>query len=447
MSTLQSYSDQSNAFDEGGRQRFRIDDYLDILKRRIFYFVIPFSLVLFLGSVVTAIQRPIYQAEGKILVETQQIPTDLVQPTVTDTANERIQVIQQRIMTRDNLLALVNKYRMFQRERQWMSDTELLDLMRQRTQFQLVDINGRPGNATIAFVLSFDYENPDVTLQVTNDFLTLILSEDARNRTNRATETTEFLSHELQRLQGLLAAIQAQIAQAKISPQETADTVDPARMELSELTKLKAELAQKSAVYSAEHPVIKDLKKNIAAMEQLIAHTPTPAPTQADNKLDELQRQELATETSLESANKKLEAARLGEQLERNQQSERLQVIEQPVLPRTPIKPNRIKLLTLSFALAMAVGAGIAFAAETFDPSIRHSHELAAVTNGRLIVSIPYIATHAETFRRKSRLTLMIGMVGILLVAGVVGLLFFGPPIDLSWINQFWLDHLRALSK
>jgi hypothetical protein len=36
-------------------------------------------------------------------VTTQQIPTELVRPTVTTLANERIQVIQQRVLTRDNL--------------------------------------------------------------------------------------------------------------------------------------------------------------------------------------------------------------------------------------------------------------------------------------------------------------------------------------------------------
>ena len=294
---LQTYSDQSGgASYEGGSQSLGIDHYLDILKRRALYFVIPFCLVLLAGSVIAAIQRPIYQAQGRILVETQEIPTDLVRPTVTDSADQRIQVIQQRIMTRDNLLALVKKYGMFKREQQWMSDTELLDLMRKRTTFDLVDINSTSGRApttTIAFVVSFEYEYPDVTLQVTNDLLTLILNEDARNRTDRATQTTEFLARESQRLQGQLATIQAQIAQAKAAPsdQDNEDSSDPGKMELSELTKLKTELAQKSAVYSAEYPYVKALKKKIAAMEQLVARTPSPAKTQADAKLDDLERQ------------------------------------------------------------------------------------------------------------------------------------------------------------
>ena len=81
-----------------------------------------------LGVGVVAIQRPIYRAEGKILVESPEIPPELVHPTITEVANERVQVIQQRIMARDNLMAVVNKFDLFTRERQWMSSTELLEL-------------------------------------------------------------------------------------------------------------------------------------------------------------------------------------------------------------------------------------------------------------------------------------------------------------------------------
>jgi uncharacterized protein involved in exopolysaccharide biosynthesis len=101
---LQSYSAQGEVFYDGGGQSIGLSHFLGILKRRALYGVGAFSLILLIGTLITAIQRPIYQAQGKVLVESQEIPADLVRPTVTQTANERIQVIQQRIMTRDNLL-------------------------------------------------------------------------------------------------------------------------------------------------------------------------------------------------------------------------------------------------------------------------------------------------------------------------------------------------------
>jgi protein tyrosine kinase modulator len=449
---LQTYSPQNEAFYEGGGQAVGLSHYIEILKRRSLWGIVAFSIVLLLGAFVTAIQVPIYHAEGKVLVESQQIPSDLVQPTVTDSASERIQVIEQRILTRDNLLGIMKKYGMFARERQWMSDSDLLDLMRQRTSFELVETQEdakRPAAkkaSTIAFSVSFEYENPQITQRVANDYLTLILAEDARNRTNRATETTNFLASESQRLQAELAAVSAQIAQIPAQTKMPA-TADPANLTLVELTKLKEDLAQKSSIYSDAHPYIIVLKKKIAAMEALIAKSASQRAAQVNSGLIDLERKQLEIQKSLDANNKKLEAARLGERMERDQQSERLQVIEQPALPQYPVKPNRVKFLAVAFALALAAGLGVIVGLESLDGSIRQRQDLLGVANGRMIVSIPYIATRTEMLRKKSRVVVVVGIIGALLLAGVISLLFFGPPIDLSSINQFWVDNLTRLSK
>ena len=119
---LQSYNSQVQGDGLDADRGQGLVQYWELAKRRFFYFVIPFILIFGLGALIVAIQRPIYLAEGKILVETQEIPADLVRPTVTDTANQRIRS-QQRIMTRDNLPAIVNKFGLFPSQRQWMSGT------------------------------------------------------------------------------------------------------------------------------------------------------------------------------------------------------------------------------------------------------------------------------------------------------------------------------------
>ena len=238
-----------------------------------------------------------------------------------------------------------------------------------------------------------------------------------------------------------------EIAESQTQPIDDTSAADPVKLELAELTKLKEDLAQKQAIYSDAHPEIIVLKKRIAAMERLVAKAPTAKAMQASSGLADLEQRRLELSKTLEDNNKKLEEARMGEKLETDQQSERLEVIEQPTMPSQSVKPNRMKFLALSFAIAVAAGGAVALAAEMLDQSIRYSHQLTGVAGGRMIVSIPYIATRAETFRRRSRLVVLAGAVGAVLLAGVVGFLFFGPPIDLSGIHQFWLDHLMALSK
>src|SRR5262249_9063025 len=98
-----------------------------IVKRRKLLLILPFILVLPVGFVVTLALPPVFRSEARILVESQQIPTELVRPTVTAGAKERIQVIEQRVMTRENLLGIVEKFQLFPAKRQSLSGTELMD--------------------------------------------------------------------------------------------------------------------------------------------------------------------------------------------------------------------------------------------------------------------------------------------------------------------------------
>ena len=323
---------QTQAFYEDPDQGLDLSRYVEILKRRIFYILIPFALVISVGFAVTAWLPPIYLSEGKILVESQQIPTDLVRPTVTATAKERIQVIEQRVLTRDNLIAIVNKFQLFPDKRQQMSGTELLDLMRQRTRVQPLELNQprRAGDVlTIAVTIGFEHERPEIAMRVANELVTLILAEDARNRTNRASETTKFLAREVKKLEGEIGAVEAQIAELKKRYTEPASE----RIQL-QLAALKAEFQEKSGVFSNSHPDLIRLKRQIAALEQFT--------NRADEAgLDALQNQR--TSISEEPRRHLTETRRRPSRrnLERDQFSERLEVLEQAVLPQKPIKPNR----------------------------------------------------------------------------------------------------------
>ena len=204
MLMLREHHLPMRARNEGLERGVDVWHYMAILRRRIYFLVIPFVLVFAGGFAVAMLMPAIYVAEGKLLVESQQIPTELVRPTITATAKERIQVIEQRVMTRDNLLAIADKYQVFPGKRQNLSATQLLDLMRQRTRLTPFELDQRRRNdaLTIALTVAFEYEQADIAMRVANELVTLILNEDARNRTSRAHETTSFLAREVKKLEG-----------------------------------------------------------------------------------------------------------------------------------------------------------------------------------------------------------------------------------------------------
>jgi uncharacterized protein involved in exopolysaccharide biosynthesis len=437
LGSNESFRSGEPAFGEDHGQSLNFSQYFEVLKRRIFYFLLPFSLISILGLYLAAIQKPNYLSEGKILAESQVLAPDLVMPIGTATASERIQLIQQRIMTRDNLLSIASKFGLFPKQ------PGILDLMRQSTQIKPVDLEGqqRQGASTIAFTVGFEYENPELAQRVANEFLTLIVNEDARSRTSRATEAVKILAGEAKDIEDKLGSTQTQIFEIARQPRDAVPEMpEQEKSQLNALAALKAELIQKTSVYSDAHPTVTALKKRIAAMEKTLTRStqaPTKAATQADD-IEALKRQREALEKRLAEANSKLATARLGEKLDRDQQSERLQVIESPPLPQKPVKSNRLKMVGIAFAAAAMLGMGTVVAAELLDGSIRGRHQLLGVVDSHLIVSIPYISTHADIIRARWRV--IFGTVSVVLLLAVLGglatAIVFHLPVDFSLLER-----------
>jgi uncharacterized protein involved in exopolysaccharide biosynthesis len=402
--------------------------YFEVLKNRKFYALIPLFVVFTIGFAVAMLWPPTYRSEGKILVESQQIPVDLVRPTVTATATERIMTIEQRVMTRDNLLKIVDKYGMFANQRDSLSRTEILDLMRENTILQpaVIAPQGQPTNLTVAITVGFTDRRPDIATKVANELITLFLDEDARSRTTRATETTKFLAQEADKLKSELALLDQKIRESRQPAPEST---------LPQLLALKAELAQKSAALSDTHPDVRRLKAQIAALEKVkVPLTSVAARGGADEQLDPLLLQRLGIQQNLETTAQKLAAARRGENLERDQYSERLQVLEQAVAPQKPIKPDRVKIIALSFFAAIMAGFAGIWMIESIDRTIRNSSDLIGVANGQHVVAIPFIVTKSDLSRKKGRLVLLTGVLLATLLVGLIVVHVFVRPLDDLWV-------------
>jgi uncharacterized protein involved in exopolysaccharide biosynthesis len=422
---LQKVNLDEETEEQGQSNLLRPAFYWELLKRRFFYFLIPFVLVVAIGVGAALVWPATYLSEGKILVQSQQIPTELVRPTVTNAAQERIQVIEQRLMTRDNLVAIVDKFGLFPTQRNLMSVTQLVEMMKKKTTIatvnQQLSFSKRTDNPTIVFTVGFEDSDPAVASRVANELVTRILNEDIRDRTSRASDTTKFLKREVERLQAENAAMEAKIAQAKeaqLAP-GSASAIDP-------LTQLKSEYLQKSAFYSEKHPVMKALKRQIDAAEKMAA---PGAPNQVG--LDALQSQHEAIQKNLEAATAKFSAAQLGEALEKNQQSEKLEMLEQPTVPQEPIKPNRPKIMALSLLAAFAAGAGLVLLLEMLDMTIRRSTDVYSIVDSQLVVAIPYITTKGEQIQSKRRLQLLIIAVILALFVMLFVMYLVMPPLDL----------------
>jgi uncharacterized protein involved in exopolysaccharide biosynthesis len=203
------------------RQVLDLRDYLVVLKRRKVHLILPMVIV-FVIAVGIAFGLPaVYRSTATILIEQQDIPQDLVRSTVTSYAAERIQTISQRVMTRDNLRAIVDKYDLFSEAKQSDDIDEIIAHMRENIEIQMVSADvvdpnsGREGKATIAFDLSFQSSKPEAAKMVVDDLVSLYLQENIRIRSQMAAETSAFLSEEANRLSAHITELEAKLAEYK----------------------------------------------------------------------------------------------------------------------------------------------------------------------------------------------------------------------------------------
>jgi uncharacterized protein involved in exopolysaccharide biosynthesis len=440
LGSNESYHPNEPAFGEDHHQGLNLGHYIDIFKRRYFYFLFTFGVVSILGLCFAAIQKPNYLSEGKILVESQVIAPDLVGPPVTAAGTESMQLIQriqQRVMTADNLLSIANKFGLFPKR------LDVLDLMRENSQIKPSDVAGlrTSYNApTVAFTVGFEYENPELAMRVASEFVSLIINEDTRLRTSRSSEAVRILTSEAKSIEDKLEATQTQIFELARQPRENvAEVSEQERTQMAALATLKAELVQKSTVYSEAHPTIVALKKRIAATEKDLAQqVPSKVQSTRADDIEALKRQREALEKRLEEANGKLATARLSEKLDRDQQSERLQIIELPPLPKKPLKSNRIKLVGMAFAAAMALGVGAVVAFEALDGTVRSRHQLSGVIPNPLLVSIPYMTSRADVILARMRVAFAaLSTIALLVILGGLAIaVFLYLPLDSSLLQK-----------
>ncbi|MCQ8117447.1 lipopolysaccharide biosynthesis protein [Methylomonas rosea] len=195
-----------------------IKDYLKIIKRRRKFLFIPLLIIALISILLAVLLPSMFRSTSTILIEAQEIPSELVHSTVTTFADQRIQVISQRIMTRPNLAEIIKKYDLYADDRKKKTEEIILEKMRKSIKVETISADvtdhrsGASAQATIAFTLTFDDKSPALAQKVANELTSLFLKENIKSRTESAENAALFLSEESKRLKAKIQEIQESLA-------------------------------------------------------------------------------------------------------------------------------------------------------------------------------------------------------------------------------------------
>lgn len=241
-----------------------LKDYIAIIKDRALLLGVSIVVVIAATVGVAVTVPPLYQSTGTILVESQQISPELVSANNNSFADERIEVIRQRVMTRENLLKIIDKYNLFADKGRRFSETDKIEQMRSAIVVATLStyVKGR-GEATVAFTVSYEDKRAEVAKEVADELVTLFLNENMKQRTERATETTEFLTQEANKLGAELAALENKLADFK---QAHANALpENQQLRMSMLSRSELEFREVDRDYKAAQEELRYLELELAA--------------------------------------------------------------------------------------------------------------------------------------------------------------------------------------
>lgn len=204
-------------------EELSIRDMLAILLRQRRTFLLTFC-VIFAAGMLFVMRWSNYRSTGTVQIEQSYIATNITNAgaIMATIADQRINQIQQKVTSLESLAEIITKFNLYPSQRENTPISAIANLMRSKIKVDLV--SGTISNpaaaqkqtaeqlSAIAFNLSFDYTDPQLTQQVADALVTRFLDEDLKQRRVQAQETSGFLDNQIKALENNMAEQEKAIA-------------------------------------------------------------------------------------------------------------------------------------------------------------------------------------------------------------------------------------------
>jgi polysaccharide chain length determinant protein (PEP-CTERM system associated) len=335
-----------------------LGDYFDVVRRRWIFLatILPAAILIAVYTAFTL--PPMYRSLAAIMLEPSSIPADMIRTTVTAYADQQLELVRRRVMTKESMARVVEEIDPYP----GLAEVDAggkAELIVQNTQIDRVDpITLLPLQESNAFAISYDNPDPAMAQAVTSRLADMFLSHNRESRTEQATETYSFLKSQSEEASRRIAELEQKLADFKTQygdalpdsrgrNQESMDRVErdldtlqqqillanerkrTFEVQLSqinpnlfnsdgnwrlELDALRAQLAAARQRYTEDHPDIIRLRRAIDTLGARIEQSDpaTLAPDNPDyiqvaNQLDTVEREIAALESNAARARQQIE--------------------------------------------------------------------------------------------------------------------------------------------
>lgn len=372
--------------------------------------------VAILGTLIAAVYaktRPdVYQAAAVIQVELPVVSQggQPVSPTVNPL--QLMQSIEQRLTTRDNMLALIERHDL-QDEFDGLSLEQRVNAMRSAIGFQ--SVSSATGGGLSAILITAQAATAAGSARIANDLAQSVLDMGAEGKKATAEANFAFFKQEEGRVWEQLSSLEREVAAYREENRDVLPAVREARQDEimalkndlraveQEIAGLQNEESRVRAVQVSRATDRRRLDEITQSLEVLIAQrgplqarldaletTLVKAP-EVDRALSGYDRQLRQLQDQYTVISQRLAEAETARRLAENQQTERFAMLERAIDPEYPIGSGGKKLAIAGAIASLGLAFGLAFLLEVIAPAIRTSSQMRRELNIIPIVAIPEV--------------------------------------------------------
>jgi polysaccharide chain length determinant protein (PEP-CTERM system associated) len=196
-----------------------VEDYIDMLRRYRSWLIGPMFAGLVVAVVVAFLWPDTYVSTAIMRITPQQIAPNLLPTVLNMQLQQRLQSMQQEILSRNSLAELIQRpaLDLYRKERQRYPLEDVIQEMRNRAiRIQPLEISaGGQGRVTSAFSISFGYPDRFKAQAVVRELVARFTETNVTVQRNQIITTSNFLSDEVKQAKDKMDKYEADIAKFK----------------------------------------------------------------------------------------------------------------------------------------------------------------------------------------------------------------------------------------
>ncbi|WP_425071652.1 GumC family protein [Sagittula sp. S175] len=354
-------------------------------------------------------QQKVYEATAVVQIEDATVSnTSNGAATAANDTSRRLQLIEQRLMSRDNLVRVMEKHELFTEDAS-LTDSERVYMMRQSARIKEIT-NSTPvfsaaGQRPSGLMITVQLADAEKAAVVANDLMESVIVQSRTRSEEQARETLAFYMNEEARVDAEIVALEDMIAEYKTA---NAAQLPAGVMALrTQLTTLRdSELNLEQEIISIQsndgRKRAEDVERQLGLLQdQLALVSARAAQIEAqiasapgvERELTRLEREMDKLKDQYSVITRSKAEAEMGQALQDQQAGGRFEVLETALVPENPMSSSRKKIAGVGAFGSLLLALAVAAVVEMMNPAIRNPAQMERLLGIQPVVSIPVVAT------------------------------------------------------